>query len=332
MRICLLGDFSSHELDEGMKNVASHFQQELAKKHEVLGLDARQCGKVGFWRQVRNFQPDILHYVAGPSILSLILMKLLDVVTPGSRTIVSAVHPWFPGPTHFLIPFVSPDLMLVQSEPTERAMREKGCRTAYLANGVDHEKFRPRAPAERMALRDSMNIPRDKYVILHVGPVREKRGLPDLLDLHGQDQYVLVVGSPSVRYDRDMITRLEDRGCRVWMNYLPHIEQVYALSDCYVFPTRDSLSAIELPLSILEAMACDLPVLTYPFGAMPHYFAEGEGLLYFMTKEQMVQRLQEIRSSPSVNTREKVLSLGWDAISQELERAYQLVLNHDGST
>ena len=61
-----------------------------------------------------------------------------------------------------------------------------------------------------------------------------------------------------------------------------NIEEVYALSDCYVFPTppMNKINSIEIPLSVLEAMACNLSVITTKFGALPKVFEEGDGLIF----------------------------------------------------
>ena len=61
--------------------------------------------------------------------------------------------------------------------------------------------------------------------------------------------------------------------------YITHLEEIYALSDCYVFPTTDRRYCVEMPLSVLEAMSCNLPMLTTRFGALPGVFEEASGLI-----------------------------------------------------
>jgi len=326
MRICLLGSLSSSQLDEGMKNVAFHLMREITKDHSLLGLDPRGCTSFTFWRQIKAFRPEIIHYTSGPTIRSLLLLRLLKTLIPDSKTVVYALHPWFGSNVVFFIRFVKPDLVLVQSDRTKKLFTRWGCQTRFLPNGVATQRFKPLNLHMRVNIRKRLNVPEDKFVILHVGPVKENRGLKDLIHLQVGDQQVLIVGSPSTGYDPATMKLLEERGCMVWRRYFEDIENIYGLSDCYVFPTRDPLHAIEMPLSVLEAMSCNLPVISYAFGGLPSFFHEGEGLAFHQTTNGMIQNLNEIRAGMSIQTRRKVRAMDWTDIGSRLKDVYRVVV------
>lgn len=323
MKICLLGDSESATLDEGMRNVAFNLRKHLETRHEVILLDVRKGLFGRLWREVRCFKPSIIHYVAGPSLLSLILLRLAEATTPGSRTFLSALHPWFPGPTKDLIGALRPDCVLVQSKSAESLFRRAGCTTAFLSNGVDIERFCPLMPDEKRRLRAKLGIPEDKFVILHVGPLKRKRGLTELLSLQGPDRMVVVLASTSAGVDAGMRAELEGGGCRLLMGYMPDVEKLYASADVYVFPVRDPLSAIEGPLSILEAMACNLSVATYPFGGIPDLFEEGDGLFFVRSPHEILDRIERVRAGMRIRTRDKVLPYRWEDIGLRLEKFYE---------
>jgi len=72
---------------------------------------------------------------------------------------------------------------------------------------------------------------------------------------------------------------LKKYGFRIIDEYVPNIEEIYNLADCYVFPTFKRHNCIDMPLSVMEAMACNIPVISTKFGGLPKIFKEGNGLI-----------------------------------------------------
>ena len=322
MRICLLGSTASDQLDEGMRNVAHHLSRELAKRHEILTLDPRCLREPKCLKEMHSFKPHIIHNTSGPSIFSLILLKGLRFLITGSRVVVSAVHPWFPRYVVPLIRFFRPDLVLAPSQRVCSLFEGQGCRVAFLANGVDLDRFRPVSGDEKRVLREQFGLPLDEFIILHVGSVKARRGIEALTALQHGDQQVLMIGSTSTGHERNTIEALRKRGCFVWLKYFEEIQQIYALSDCFVFPTWESLSAIEVPLSVLEAMACNLPVISTTFGGLPELFQEGDGLVFYQSNEELLPALVRARTETVIRTRQKLVGLGWEQIVEQLEGEY----------
>jgi glycosyltransferase involved in cell wall biosynthesis len=322
MRICLLGTPPDEQLDEGMKNMAFHLFQGLSRDHEVIILDPRSIRTSQFWHEIKAFRPEVIHYTSGPSPISLLTLKFVKLQT-STKTFASAIHPWFPAGTKFLIGVLAPDVVLAPSKRTQVLFSKYGCNVLDLAIGVDINKFIPVAPFQKTALRQQYNLTPKKYIVLHVGHIRKKRGIEALVNLQNDDQQVVVLGSLSSKNETNTQTILEQAGCIVIRQHIQRIEELYALSDCYVFPTQDPLSAIEIPLSILEAMACNLPVIAYPFGGLPDLFQTGEGLIFEARFEQWPLHIQAIRNgNMTVDTRKKVLPLDWSAITKQLEKFY----------
>ncbi len=93
MRICLLGDFSGSP-DEGIKNISHNIKVRLTLRHNILALNSRDVFKKAFVNTIRSFQPEIIHYLHGPTIRSLIILRIVRLLS-GSRpkTIISAMRP-----------------------------------------------------------------------------------------------------------------------------------------------------------------------------------------------------------------------------------------------
>jgi len=323
MRICFVGEHSN-KLDEGMVNVASHFAQRLSKQNEVIILNPKRILSRSFWQGARDFNPQIIHYIPGPSLISLIIVKTLASYCKRAKVVMSALNPFFPSLSRNFIPLFKPDLVLIQSLETERMFDRLGCKTKFLASGVDGNRFAPVSSASKIKLRQKYGLDNGKFIILHVGSVKKKRNIQALLRLQGGDNQVLIVGSESMSMEQKLYRELSEKGCLVWRTYFDHVEEIYALADCYVFPTVRKTACIELPLSVMEAMACNLPIISTKFGALPRIFDEGDGLFFINSEEEFGERLNEIKQrSVEIKTRERVLLYSWDRVVEDLEEIYR---------
>lgn len=320
MRICFLGYYGPPMGgDMGTKGAASRLARAMASRHDVLTLS---IDKPLSWRRIGGFKPDVLHFVLGPaSIRGFLVMKALSVRFPGARVVLSATLPllsWRP-----LIRVLKPDLVLVQSLRAEREFQGLGCRTAFLPNGVDEALFRPVAPGVKARLRDRLALARDRFVILYAGPLMRARNIELLGRLAAEDTQVVLAGrSPA---DPEACRMLEDKGCVVWHRHFENMPDLYAMADCFVFPVPPANLpvCVETPLSVLEAMACNLYVVSTRFGALPRLFDDGGGFSFAGGDEELVLRVSEAKRGRSASrTREMVLPYSWDRIAERLDAIY----------
>src|SRR5262249_24792019 len=135
----------------------------------------------------------------------------------------------------------------------------------------------------------------------------------------------LLIASSSTSADAGLRRDLQQAGVRVVDRHRADIEEHYRAADVYVFPVRSSLGAIELPLSILEAMATNLPIVTTRFGGVPALLeGAGAGVAFLDTDVEMPRVLLELRKDrPSPDLRSRLATLTWagmaDAIVAGLE-------------
>lgn len=326
MKICLLGEYSGN-LDEGMRKVSYHFAEELLKNHDALTLDLRNAFTKAFWKSIRNFNPHIIHYIHGPSVKSFILLKLISFYCRDAKTVMSAMHPGFSFLSKRVIPMFKPVRVLVQSLETEEKFKKLRCKTEFLPCGIDVKKFKPVTVKIKEELREKYGVNKEKFVILHIGSIKEGRNvqLMEKLQKENNQNQVLIVGAISTGIEKNLIPQLKKSGCLVWTKYFKNVEEIYALSDCYVFPTpsMNKINSIEIPLSVLEAMSCNLPVITTKFGALPRVFEGEYGLFFVENEDDFFTALGEIKNGIKVKTREKVLPYSWENVVKRLEGIYE---------
>jgi glycosyltransferase involved in cell wall biosynthesis len=330
MRVCVIAPYNTH-LDEGSRNIAVHFSRVISRSHEVLVINYPHdfcSGK--FWITIKKFKPDIIHFYLSFTIRTLILSKILSLFNRNAKVIFSGFQPPFNQKLlKILGKLIRPDIVLTQFEETSRIFNSLGFKVQLLPNGVDLEKFKPVTSDNKIKFRHKYSIDENKYVVLHVGPISKERNLRALLVLRKMaDNQTIIVGSSAYQPERQLFSELQSNDCLLWTKYADNIEELYQLSDVYVFPTvYGSRGCIDMPLSVMEAMACNLPVVSTPFGGLPAVFKEGEGLYYINNEDALVKIIEQIKiTGVNIQTREKVINFSWDLVASELERIYSSLL------
>lgn len=325
MRVCIIGD-QTPPLDEGMKKTTASLAAALAARSEILVLNPLSASSLSYWRDLLRFRPQIIHYVPGPSFASFVLLWLAKNLTR-SRTVMSLTHPDPKLPRRLACSLFPPDLLLAQSEQSEEQFANLGPSLEYVPNGVDLTAFQPVSVEQKAALRQKHTVPLDAYVTLHVGNTRGVRNLGVMAKLQEAGCQSLIVSSTTIQGDAEVDNQLQAAGCLVWNRYIERIDEIYKLADCYVFPVEKDLAAIEHPLSVLEAMACNLPVVTRRFGALPRVFKEGGGLHFADSNAEIVRSVLTLRQQQgAVDTVDKVRTLDWRSLADTLMEHYSRLL------
>jgi glycosyltransferase involved in cell wall biosynthesis len=127
---------------------------------------------------------------------------------------------------------------------------------------------------------------------------------------------VLIIGSTTAPYVPELAEKLRAGGVTVINEYIPDINRVYAMADVYVFPVMDPGGSIEIPLTVLEAMSCDTPVVTTRFRGLPDILPEAPALRFFSNADQLAGMLDEVAGKSG--NRKAVCHLDWHNIAAML--------------
>jgi len=195
-------------------------------------------------------------------------------------------------------------------------LRHIPCPVHFLPSGVDTSRFVPVDDARKKDLRRKHGVDEGAFVVLHVGHINRGRNV-QIFETVARvgDIQVMLVGSTSTPHDEDLARQLKQAGVRLIREYVPHIEEIYQLADAYIFPVVSEDAAIGVPLSVLEAMACNLPVVTTPFGGLPGIFPKGNGFVYFNGENDLPASIDAVRRLQQSSTRGMVEPYDWKNVA-----------------
>ncbi|MFO8088898.1 MAG: glycosyltransferase family 4 protein [Desulfatiglandaceae bacterium] len=207
--------------------------------------------------------------------------------------------------------------------------RTEGVRV--ITPGVDLERFHPGAIARyRKAAGVLPDAGRRDLTVLFVGAEFRRKGLDLLIPAIGERMRLIVVG----RGERlDHYRKLAvDCGAEDRIRFVGHvdgdIQEYYALADVVVLPSLSEAFG----MSILEAMACGLPVIASPLAGAADLIVEGES--GFLARESdalraALMRLEApmVREEMGKKARQSAEEHSWDRAAAEYESFFIDILN-----
>jgi len=318
-RILLIGDMDGPD-DEGMKRIT----RKLATVLNIgTGLNASAVSPRQALQLVDS--TDIVHYIGGPTYRSVLFLALCRFRNVRVVTILTFTNPALGVFGLVALRLLPPNHIIVSSSNWKhRIAKLKLGSDMICVSGVDEDKFRPIGKAQKENLRKKLALPLNRTLVLHVGHLKADRNLEMLANMHGQrDLQALIVASTTTKQSTKVASFLENNGVILIRTYQPTIEEYYQCADCYVFPTIDEAACVQVPLSILEAMSVNLPIVTTQFGGLSDFIPPTDGVFY-ITPSQFYDLPKIVRSAvkSKIRTRHLVRDLTWESVGNRLREIY----------
>jgi len=270
---------------------------------------------------IRRFRPDYIIYSPSSSgtLFSFIRLFILKCYYSRCKTILINLqrrkHSWFGVK---VIKLIKPDLVVTFSEIDYQHFSKIGIKSILSKTGVDIQKFTPVSVLQKKELRKKYELTEIEQVVLHVGHINKNRNISVFKLIKNAGYTAIIAGSTSTESDKLLLDELRKSEIRVMNTFITGIEEIYQLSDVYVFPVINDHSAIEFPLSVLEAMACNLPVVTTPFGSLKDHFTNTGCFAFYSNNEELLEKIRYVSGS-ECNNRDLIISdFSWEIVFKSL--------------
>lgn len=174
-------------------------------------------------------------------------------------------------------------------------------RIHLIPNSVDTKRFVPVSPSQKTDLREKLNLEQNVTIAIYTGRLVSYKGLPLLLkawnEIRRDRENILLIlagtGGLDIHNCEDELrgyvkeNNLEDHV--LFTGNVDNVHEYLQVSDLFVFPTENDA----FPSSIVEAMACSLPVISTPVGAIKDIVSDRQSgyLVQPSNFEQLYQAL-----------------------------------------
>jgi glycosyltransferase involved in cell wall biosynthesis len=180
-------------------------------------------------------------------------------------------------------------------------------KVCVIPNGIDTKRFQPRADAGP-ALRRTLKIPATASVVGIVAALRPEKNLALFVNsaakvlLRHPAAHFLVVGDGPERPGLEQLARsLNIAGSIHFLGTRTDIPDVLAALDVFVLTSHNEAN----PVSILEALACEIPVIATRVGSVPETVIPGQtGFLVTPgSVDEVTDRLDQLIAEPELRQR-----------------------------
>lgn len=302
--------------------------------HRLPRIKIRFAGAFLFWadivRVIQKISPDIVHAQSlGTGVPALVSKKLLKIpyVVWGQGSDVY-LPDWFTKLTSKTI-IKNAGSAIALTEDMKRVMQAMYDRDiAIVPNGIDLKEYTSERPMQ--------NVGGPIKRILFVGRLHPVKGTQYLLGAMSivyrelREAKLILVGDGEEREHLETLTdNLGIRECVEFAGRVPHERVKDYMNQAEVF-VLSSLSE-GFPVTILEAMACGLPIVATHVGGVPDIIEDGANgyLVDTMNQEQIAKALLnllqggQLRKEMSDNNRKEAEKYRWDTVAATLEEIYQ---------
>jgi glycosyltransferase involved in cell wall biosynthesis len=233
------------------------------------------------------------------------------------------------------------DKIVTVSNQTKKYVLKLGAdktKTSVIYNGVDVDTFQP---ANKTKNRQTLGLLQKRKIVFSVRRLVYKNGLDTLMQSvplvaqqHPDVLFIVAGKGPSRKLIENRIKELKIENNIQLAGFVPDelLPTYYGAADTFVLP---SASGEGLPLVLLEAMSCGLPVIATTVGGTPEIVAHNKNGVLIPPKnpQAMAKAITELLSNPNLeqklgkqarhNVEER---FSWEQNVRQLETIYKKFL------
>ena len=264
-------------------------------QHQIyssLKLDLAQKLRLFRFLKKKGNDFDIIHSLFTPTKINSFFVKraLKDKNAKIIQTVATLREDLYSADDFKKILFA--DLIITYSDYAKEKLEKMGFQNIKrIYPGIDLQKYSP-AP-KKIILMDKYGIKNGDFVINFTGEYARLGAIDDVvesfIDLAKDNRNFHLQLACRIKNKKDrgkkekIIKRLEAAGCFDKVSFLDdqsyEMPDIYNLSDVSIFPVRDMSGKFDIPLAVIEAMACQKPVIASNIERLRYFLDDKNSIL-----------------------------------------------------
>jgi len=194
------------------------------------------------------------------------------------------------------------DLIVVYSDYAKEKLEEMGLKNVKrIYPGIDLEKYRPNP--KKIILMEKYGIKNNDFVINFTGEYMRLGAIDDVVEsfiniAKENENFHLQLAcrmknKADAKKKEEIVKKLKAAECLPKVSFFDdqsyEMADVYNLADISLFPVRDMRGKFDIPLAVIEAMACGKPVIASNLERLRHFLNSENSLLINPGDRQTLQ-------------------------------------------
>jgi len=300
---------------EILPDLPSHISQEPIYTSSNLNLGYLQKLKLLKLVKIKN-RFDIIHYMLTPTRLSTFLFKtfLKSKRAKTIQTIATLREDLFSDQTLKKLFFA--DSIITYSDYAKNKLVSLGFQNVVrIYPGIDLEKY-SFAP-KHLATLSMFGIKESDFTIVYPGEYVRLGAtdllvdiIPSLISKIPNLKFIFacrIKNSEDLKKKDDVVLKLTEMGIidrAVFTDTFSDMPKLYNLADIVVFPVKNMEGKFDVPLAVIEAMACEKPVIISDLPILQEFTNEENcATIPNNSAEKLVEKIAELYADPDERTR-----------------------------
>lgn len=209
------------------------------------------------------------------------------------------------------------DLIIAQSNYTLEKLKKLGLEARMIYPAIDLEKFQPQPKDE--GLLQELKISHQDFVLLFAGEYARLEAIDDILSAFEileqkkeLDNLKLVLAC-RLKTKKDKLLKEKTRRIVagkgwgkhfVFLDFAEDVVALYNLADLNIFPVRKMAGKFDVPLVLIESMACQKTVLVSDLPVLKELIQDNENGLVVPRSEPktLAEKIIFLKNNPEINT------------------------------